>query len=284
MEQIKIDAVLKGVSKLEFFSEQILAYLFKEKMGFKRIAEILAVFEMVKLYFRYQKFKSSSNLNKIFISEENNTDPNLDNTQNNKDLFQEHNDSIDSIENPTDAKNKIKSLLSNLKSQGFRNHAFNHAYEEVLERSQKKINILSSLPIPNEMFKKNTEEESVKNRIYYGEVLHLLRPLIYNLLLIIKGKDSFLPYFCSLVLDIIRIVLQKQIVFYSNLEKNEFIFRKKELLICYLLRNPFYGSILKNKVIEPLLDKVLGRLPLFNLLKTVILYFIEVRCSMSLLM
>ena len=60
MEQIKIDAVLKGVSKLEFFSEQILAYLFKEKMGFKRIAEILAVFEMVKLYFRYQKFKSSS--------------------------------------------------------------------------------------------------------------------------------------------------------------------------------------------------------------------------------
>ena len=284
METSQIDAIVKGVAKLEFFAEQILNYLFKEKMKFTTLAEILAVFELVKLHLRYKKFKSSSNLNKIFISEENNVDPNLDNTQNEKDLFQEHDESADSIENPTDAKNKIKSLLSNLKSQCFRNHAFNHAYEETLEKSQKKINILSSLPIPNEMFQKNTEEESVKKRIYYGELIYLLRPVIYNLLLILKGKNSFLPYFCSLLLDLIRLFLQKQIVFYSNIEKKEFIFRKKELLICYLLRNPFYGSILKTKVIEPILDKFLGRLPLFSMLKTVILYFIEIRSSLALLM
>ena len=284
METSQIDALVKGLAKLEFFVEQILNYFGKEKIKFSTLAEVLGIFELAKLHFRYKKFKSSSNLNKIFISEENNVDPNVDNTQNNKDLFQEHDQSADSIENPTEGKNKIKTLLSNLKNQCFRNHAFNHAYEETLEKSQKKINILSSLPIPNEMFQKNTEDEGVKKKIFYGELIYLLRPVIYNLLLILKGKDSFLPYFCSLLLDLIRLFLQKQIVFYSHIEKKEFIFRKKELLICYLLRNPFYATILKTRVIEPFLNKFLGRLPLFSMLKTVILYFIEIRSSLALLM
>ncbi len=284
MDTLQIDAILKAISKVEFFAEQILNYLFKERMGFKHIAEILAVFEMIKLFFRYRKFKNSTNLNKIFISEENNLSKPSDSSNPTKDIFQDHNDSLDSIDNPTEAKNKIKSLLSSLKNQCFKNHSFNHAYEETLERSQKKINILSSLPIPNEMFQKNTEADNVKWRIYYGELLYLIRPLIYNIFLIFKGNDSFVPYFCSLCIDFIRLILQKEMVFYTNIEKNEFIFRKKELLICYLLRNPFYGSILKKKVIEPVIDKILGSLPGFNLLKTVILYFIEIRCSLSLLM
>lgn len=283
MDNNQIDTILKVLSKAEFFSEQILVYLFKEKLSFRHLVEILAAFELVKLYFRYRKFKNSDNLNKIFISEEN-TATLSDVSPSTKDLFQEHNESIDSIENPIDAKNKIKSLLTNLKNQTFRNHAYNHDYEEVLEKSHKKINILSSLPIPNEMFKKNTEDENLKAKIYYGELLHLLRPVIYTILLIVKGKDSFSPYFCSLLIDLIRLFLQNKMVFYSNIEKKESIFRKKELLICYLLRNPFYGTILKKKIIEPFLDKVLGKLPFFNILKSVILYFIEIRCSLSLLM
>ena len=280
MDSSQIDSLVKSISKVQFFSEQILNYLFKEKMTFKLLVEIMALFEMIKVYFRYQKFKNSSNLNKIFISEENNNVG----SQSSKDLFQEHNDSIDSIDNPAEAKNKIKSLLSNLKNQCFKNYSYNHEYEEVLERSKKKINILSSLPIPQEMFQKNTEEENVKKQIYYGEILFLFRPLIYNFLLILKGKESFMPYISSLIIDLVRLILQRKIVFYSNIEKSEFIFRKKEILICYLLRNPFYGNILKTKIIEPILQKILGRLPFFNLLKTIILYFIEIRCSVSLLM
>lgn len=284
MDNPHIDQIIQRISGLELICEQILGYFLKDKLSFRGLAGILAVFELSKLYFRMKKFRNSENLNKIFISEKTTAAPSDVSNGSSKNIFQEHDDSIDSIENNEDAKSKMKNLLTSLKKQCFKMHNYNHEYGEVLERSKKKINILSSLPIPNEMFQKNTEDEKIKKKVYYGEILYLLRPVIYNFLLIFKGNESFIPYLCSLLIDFVRLLMQRDIVFYSNIEKKEFIFRKKELVICYLLRNPFYSNIFKSKIIIPVLDKIIGKSKFASLIRMVIMYFIEFRCSLSLLM
>lgn len=281
-----LDLIIQRISGIELIAESSLSFLLKEKLSFNRLALILGFFELGKLYLRYKKLKNPENLNKLFISEKNSAVLGLGgkNAPVSKNLVQDHNDSLDSIETTEEARDKMKAMLSNLKKQCFKQHMFNHEYEETLERSNKKINILSSLPIPGEMFQKNTENEKTQRKINYGEWIHIIRPVIYNILLVLYGKDSFTPYILSLFLDLLRIYLQKDIIFYSKIEKQEFDFRKKEMLICYLLRNPFYGNIFKIKVINPILDKIVGKLPLSSLIKMVLLYFIEFRCSLSLLM
>jgi hypothetical protein len=50
------------------------------------------------------------------------------------------------------------------------------------------------------------------------------------------------------------------------------------MLLGYLLRNPLYGNILKSKILMPILDIVFGK---FNSIKNLIIYFIELRCSLA---
>ena len=88
-----------------------------------------------------------------------------------------------------------------------------------------------------------------------GELVFTLRPVVYCFLLRRFGVRSYLPYLISLLLDLVRLLLQKNIRFYRQEEKDEFIHRNKELLICYLLRNPVYEGLVK-RVIQKVLNKL----------------------------
>ena len=115
-----------------------------------------------------------------------------------------------------------------------------------------------------------------------GEFIHIIRPVIYCLAMIVFKPTSFKPYFISLGLDLLRLLFQRNIEFYDPKEMEEFKMRIKEAVFNYLLRNPFYNKILKTKILVPVLDKIFGgRL---EFLKKIIISIIEVRTSYSLLM
>ncbi len=61
--------------------------------------------------------------------------------------------------------------------------------------------------------------------------------------------------------------------------------RNKQAVLSYLLRNPFYSHILKQKLLIPCLDFVLrGENENYETIKKIIIALIEVRCSISLLL
>lgn len=78
---------------------------------------------------------------------------------------------------------------------------------------------MSKLPLPNEFI----EEKNVKwvdhKRIIIGEIIFIIRPLIYCFLLIFYGLKSYKPYIISLILDAIRLIIQRKIIFYNLAEK-----------------------------------------------------------------
>src|SRR5690242_12151019 len=147
-----------------------------------------------------------------------------------------------------------------------------------MERTQKYTGILSSLPIPKELLEKYKFTDTT--RIKIGELIHIFRPLIYCYALRRFGLRSFIPYIISLVLDLIRLILQRKMKFYSKEDKEEMKSRTWSIWINYLLREPVYTTLLKPKLIEPILGKIGSKIPL---LKTLIMYIIEVRRSISLL-
>lgn len=144
------------------------------------------------------------------------------------------------------------------------------------------MNTISNLPIPENVIIGGINNKKTRLRVLIGEILNLLRPLIYCFTMIIFGVDSYKPYFISLAIDIIRLLLHRKVELHDPKEAQELKSRKINLLINYLIRNPVYGKILKPRIIEPLLQKIFpGRL---SFLRTIALYFIEFRCSLSLLM
>jgi len=175
-------------------------------------------------------------------------------------------------------KSKLAKTLDRIKATEpqFKNPVFNDHFA----RSNKDMNILSNLPIP-EKIKAPIINSKFLKRIRLGEAIHMIRPLIYCLAQIVFGIDSYKPYFISLVLDIIRIILHWKVEFYDPREIDELRLRKKDIIINYLLRNPFYSHILKSKIIIPVLNKIF---PKSEFIKKMIIYIIEIRSSISLLM
>ena len=277
MFHIPNQEIVAFLSKSEFLLEQGLAYILPPNS--KSLIEILTFFELGKFFFRFRKFSRTRNLNNLYITEEK---PLINDGKSESTLlFDKLAD--EPLEKMKEQINKedVKKILENIKNRSFEEENYNSGYGEKLGKNGKKIGILKSLPIPNEMISKNTETKFKRARIIFGELLNLIRPFVYCLSLVYFKTDSFKPYFISMAIDLLRIVVQLGIVCFSEEEKKELHFRKRELLLCYLLRTPFYGRILKGRVIEPLLDKLCFK---FQILKTIILYFIEVRCSLSMLM
>ena len=58
--------------------------------------------------------------------------------------------------------------------------------------------------------------------IYKGEIVNILRPLIYCILMRIYGLNSYKPYLISLLIDILRYILQKKIKFFQIHDKIEY--------------------------------------------------------------
>lgn len=107
----------------------------------------------------------------------------------------------------------------------------------------------------NSFTKMNQENQS----IIIGEHLFILRPLVYALCLRFMDKHSCGPYFVSLAIDITRLFLQRNVKFHHPAEKHEFKNRNKEMIVSYMLRNPFYAEVFRQKILWPTLNTLLGK-------------------------
>ncbi len=270
----KMNTVLNGISRAEFFFEQILAHY---KIGPEFILECLSLFEILKLFYKFKKYVESRD--RIFISPEIALEDNAEQTKKEdhlQKLFFEEKEEAKSINTET-AKEKLSKILERIKNQG--NRSEGPLFTDSLNRTTKNMNILSNLPIPRQIKSPLLNRDLKKIRL--GEAIHLVRPLIYCLAQIYYGTNSYKPYIISLILDLIRLLLQMKTECYDPKELEEFKLRKKDIVINYMLRNPFYTKILKEKIVVPIMDKLFPGIPFLN---KVVLYLLEVRSSLSLLL
>ena len=84
----------------------------------------------------------------------------------------------------------------------------------------------------------------------------------------------------SLILDLMSFFLEWKIEYVNELEYQEISHRNQERFWKYIWRNPIY-HLWRDKILVPLLDKYF---PKYGFIKKIILYLIEIKSSLSLLM
>lgn len=274
--------MLISFSGCEFLLEVGLKFIYPARYQQKNILEYLSIFELIKFFLRYSKLEKN-NSRKIFISERTtllnkpDTSPRLIDFEelfNFEDMNENQQDDI----SPNNIKNKrkLEHILDSLE-----NCKFNQGYEELFPRTKKIVPQISTMPIPNEILHKNKNDESENLKIWLGEIIYIFRPLVYCFSLLFFRYSSYKPYIISLFLDVLRIILQKNINFYWKNERSEFIKRNYDLLFNYCFRNPIYSKIVKNKFLNPILSLFLGN---FTFLKKIFFWIIELRLALCFLM
>ena len=134
----------------------------------------------------------------------------------------------------------------------------------------------------DELILENKEEKMIsKINIYYiGEILYLIRPIIYISLLIIFNENKIIPFIINIVMDIViyfsRIEINKEN--YKNFGINfltqkihflEMNFRNKNYFV-YLFREPLFSYI-----IMPLTQKIFNFLPIPKFIVNIIMNILE---------
>ncbi|KAI8360008.1 peroxisome membrane protein [Blakeslea trispora] len=133
--------------------------------------------------------------------------------------------------------------------------------------------LLSKVLTPEKLRKPRQMVQVQKNLSKLGELLYILRPLIYVLSIVRFGRRSWKPWFISLLVEIGSDVAVKK--GYRNgsrysmmpLEKQEFQRRLKQLLL-YFMRGAFYLHITR-----PRLEKMCNRLehkPVLSIVSSVL--------------
>ena len=134
----------------------------------------------------------------------------------------------------------------------------------------------------DELILENKDEKNVSkiNRYYIGEILYLIRPIIYISLLIIFNDNKIIPFIINIVMDIViyfsRIEINKEN--YKNFGINfltqkihflEMHFRNKNYFV-YLFREPLFSYI-----IMPLTQKIFNFLPIPKFIVNIIMNILE---------
>jgi len=134
----------------------------------------------------------------------------------------------------------------------------------------------------DELILENKDEKSVSkiNKYYTGEILYLIRPIIYISLLIIFNENKIIPFIINIVMDIViyfsRIEINKEN--YKNFGINfltqkihflEMNFRNKNYFV-YLFREPLFSYI-----IMPLTQKIFNFLPIPKFIVNIIMNILE---------
>ena len=134
----------------------------------------------------------------------------------------------------------------------------------------------------DELILENNDEKSVSkiNKYYTGEILYLIRPIIYISLLIIFNDNKIIPFIINIVMDIViyfsRIEINKEN--YKNFGINfltqkihflEMHFRNKNYFV-YLFREPLFSYI-----IMPLTQKIFNFLPIPKFIVNIIMNILE---------
>lgn len=176
------DKILATINKFEFIAEWLITSKYPNNA--EVFHQFLVLIESVKFYYRMKKLAHMD----VFIEDSS---------------FEEHKKPPKFVL-PSDvqaSKAEMERLLEEVKSKPY--EAYEHnvgAYEST--STGKKISLKSNLPIPPQFsLSRITKLETL------GEVLYLLRPLVYIIALWVYGPKSYKSWVISLVIDLIRIVL-----------------------------------------------------------------------------
>ena len=143
----------------------------------------------------------------------------------------------------------------------------------------------------DELLLENRDENNLvninkKNKYYVGEILYLIRPVIYITLLIIFKDNKIIPLIINIIMDIViyfsRMEINKEN--YKNFKLNfltqkihflEMKFRNKNYFV-YLFREPIFSYI-----IMPLTQKILNFLPIPEFITNIIMNILDNFSSFS---
>ncbi|XP_078178150.1 shrunken seed protein (SSE1) isoform X2 [Carex rostrata] len=127
------------------------------------------------------------------------------------------------------------------------------------------------MPAPKPTFSSIWHEKGLHGRLYLiGEVIHVLRPVIYVLFIRKFGIKSWTPWLVSLAVELTGITLVSHATSrdskrggrsyqLSDSEKDE-LKRRKNILALYILRDPFFTRYTRSRLEK--VDQVLSPVPI----------------------
>ncbi|CAK84893.1 unnamed protein product (macronuclear) [Paramecium tetraurelia] len=268
LQKSHIPKAIQIIQVIEFFTEYF------AKLPQKRIYQNFLILEILKLFLKLRKWHLIDKYG-LMISENNKfreADHREDSAVN---LFQEKWGGLQKDPPIVD----IKLAKEQLKKVNEPMLEFNQGQYDTI--GDKQVSIIKTLPIPNSLKKRDYDSQLNILRVQIGEILYLLRPLVYCSCILKFGTRSYSPYLISLSIDILRFLIQFKIQIFRKSQKEELRLRAKDAIICYVLRDPFYSQILKQKC----LNKVLGLLVKEeNILHRLVIGLLDLRSSKCLLL
>lgn len=140
--------------------------------------------------------------------------------------------------------------------------------------SGKKIALQSLLPLSKRFKAKGLSYVEI-----FGELLYIIRPLAYIIVLKLCGTKSYKAWATALVIDVVRWLIQSKMAVRSPEELAELSKRKSEMISKACFRPPFYTNIFKSKIVEPILNRLMK---CDRWIYRIIMYILEMKSSITL--
>ena len=262
----------KVIHKIELSIELLYKIFYKEEKN-KRLGKNIffnLIFELIKCGFKMKELKSLNEIGIPFYIEENifyNDFLGIDKSK--------YINSIINSDNPDIIHDTITPVQGNLFLP----------IKEKINNTKYKNKFIEELLIENKN-ENNLVKINKKNKYYVGEIIYLLRPVIYITLLIIFKENKIIPLIINIVMDIIIYFSRMEITRdnYKNFKLNfltqkiyflEMKFRNKNFFV-YLFREPIFSYI-----IMPLTQKILNFLPIPEFITNIIMNILDNFSSFS---
>ncbi len=251
----------KLVSNVELSLELIYKIFFNGKnvKNFDNKIIINIIFELIKCSYKIKELKLLKNIGIPFYVDENIFYTNFLGIDKNKyinNIINNTNDEINNIILPYQG-----NLFLPIKSQ-IKNKKYKNKFIDELISNNNNINYI------------------ISNKNYIGEILYLIRPVIYISLLLIFKDNKIIPLIVNIVIDVV-IFLSRMDINKDNYKKYkinfltqkihflEMKFRNKNFFI-YIFREPIFSNIT-----IPLLQKIFNILHLPNFITNFILNILD---------
>ena len=262
----------KIIHRMELSIELLYKIFYKEEKN-KALGKNIffnLIFELIKCGFKIKELKSLNEIGIPFYIEENIFYNDFLGIDKNKYI-----NSIINSENADNINNAIIPVQGNLFLP----------IKEKINNTKYKNKFIDELLLENRD-ENNLVNINKKNKYYVGEILYLIRPVIYITLLIIFKDNKIIPLIINIIMDIViyfsRMEINKEN--YKNFKLNfltqkihflEMKFRNKNYFV-YLFREPVFSYI-----IMPLTQKILNFLPIPEFITNIIMNILDNFSSFS---
>ncbi len=262
----------KVIHRMELSIELLYKIFYKEEKN-KALGKNIffnLIFELIKCGFKIKELKSLNEIGIPFYIEENIFYNDFLGIDKNKYI-----NSIINSENADNINNAIIPVQGNLFLP----------IKEKINNTKYKNKFIDELLLENRD-ENNLVNINKKNKYFVGEILYLIRPVIYITLLIIFKDNKIIPLIINIIMDIViyfsRMEINKEN--YKNFKLNfltqkihflEMKFRNKNFFV-YLFREPIFSYI-----IMPLTQKILNFLPIPEFITNIIMNILDNFSSFS---